>query len=234
MAFPEAMGVIVLEGLLITALVLTGFREAVLNAIPMALKKAIGIGIGLFIALIGLVNAGIVVHPEAGQPILHLAGDLTTLKTLTFVVGLVLAGLVVPVAVTPLLWAGADGGGVLARVLVAWHQGLGGVLAGAACLALVALAASGRGAGTGVLGQALTATGKRALSAYLAQTVLMALTAGALRLWGVDALALAWQLLVAAVVWSVSVLLCRVAEGYGVRGPAEQLLRQWAAADPRG
>ncbi|HVM10938.1 MAG TPA: NCS2 family permease, partial [Actinomycetota bacterium] len=80
---------------IITVLVLTGFREAVLNAIPMAMKKAIGIGIGLFIALIGLVNAGIVVHPEAGQPILHIASDLTTLRILTFVVGLVLTSALV-------------------------------------------------------------------------------------------------------------------------------------------
>ena len=55
------MGVIVVEGLVITVLVLTGFREAVLNAIPMDLKRAIGIGIGLFLAIIGLVNGGVVV-----------------------------------------------------------------------------------------------------------------------------------------------------------------------------
>ncbi len=60
LTFPQAMGVIVVEGLLITILVLTGVREAVLNAIPMDLKRAIGIGIGAFIALIGLVNAGVV------------------------------------------------------------------------------------------------------------------------------------------------------------------------------
>jgi adenine/guanine/hypoxanthine permease len=60
LSWPEAMGVIVIEGIIITLLVLTGFREAVLNAIPMDLKRAIGIGIGLFIALIGLVNAGVV------------------------------------------------------------------------------------------------------------------------------------------------------------------------------
>ena len=58
LTFPQAMGVIVVEGVIITILVLTGLREAVLNAIPMDLKRAIGIGIGLFIALIGLVNAG--------------------------------------------------------------------------------------------------------------------------------------------------------------------------------
>src|SRR5437764_7952481 len=69
LSFPDAMGVIVLEGLLITALVLTGLREAILNAIPMDLKRAIGIGIGLFIAFLGLVNAGFVVHPKSGRAI---------------------------------------------------------------------------------------------------------------------------------------------------------------------
>lgn len=95
LSYPDAMGVIVAEGLLITVLVLTGFREAVLNAIPIDLKRAIGIGIGLFIAFIGLVNAGIVVHPEGGAPIVTLNGNLTTLRILVFVIGLgITAGLV--------------------------------------------------------------------------------------------------------------------------------------------
>jgi AGZA family xanthine/uracil permease-like MFS transporter len=94
LTWPEAMGVIVIEGLIITVLVLTGFREAVLSAIPMDLKRAIGIGIGLFIAFIGLVNAGIVIQPEGGT-IVALNSDLTTLRILTFAIGLVItAGLV--------------------------------------------------------------------------------------------------------------------------------------------
>ena len=88
LTWPQAMGVIVVEGLVIAALVLTGFREAVLNAIPMDLKRAIGIGIGLFIAFIGLDVAGVVVHPEAGAPIVTLNQDLTSLPILTFAVGL--------------------------------------------------------------------------------------------------------------------------------------------------
>ena len=50
--WPAAMGVVFLEGAVITVLVLTGFREAIMNAIPLALKQAIGVGIGLFILLI--------------------------------------------------------------------------------------------------------------------------------------------------------------------------------------
>ncbi|MGH2651247.1 MAG: NCS2 family permease, partial [Actinomycetota bacterium] len=76
-------------------LVLTGFREAVLNAIPMDLKRAIGIGIGLFIAFIGFDVAGIVIHPESGAPILTLNPDLTTLKILTFAIGLAITATLV-------------------------------------------------------------------------------------------------------------------------------------------
>src|SRR5262249_31116646 len=54
-----AMGVIFLEGVAITILVVVGVREAVLNAIPLSLKRAISVGIGLFILFIGLVNGGL-------------------------------------------------------------------------------------------------------------------------------------------------------------------------------
>jgi AGZA family xanthine/uracil permease-like MFS transporter len=94
LSWPEAMGVIVIEGLVIAALVLTGFRQAVMDAIPMDLKRAIGIGIGLFIAFIGLVNAGIVIHPEAGT-IVTRNPDLTTLRILVFTIGLALTAALV-------------------------------------------------------------------------------------------------------------------------------------------
>ena len=55
-----AMGVIVLEGVAVTILVLVGLREAVMNAIPLVLKRAIGAGIGLFILFIGFANGGLV------------------------------------------------------------------------------------------------------------------------------------------------------------------------------
>jgi AGZA family xanthine/uracil permease-like MFS transporter len=94
LSYPEAMGVIVVEGLLITVLVLTGFRNAVLNAIPMDLKRAIAIGIGLFLTIIGLVNAGIVV-PGPGNPPLALSTDFTNFRMLTFAVGLALCSILV-------------------------------------------------------------------------------------------------------------------------------------------
>src|SRR4051812_3871315 len=86
LSWPDAMGVIVAEGLIITALVLVGFREAVINAIPHDIKLAIGIGIGLFIATIGLVDAGIVV--KGSGTVVTLAEHLNRWPILVFVVGL--------------------------------------------------------------------------------------------------------------------------------------------------
>jgi AGZA family xanthine/uracil permease-like MFS transporter len=87
--WPEAMGVIVWEGLMITLLVLTRFREAVLDAIPLDLKRAIGVGIGAFITLVGLVNSNIVIHPKAGT-IVTLNPDMQHLTILVFAIGLAL------------------------------------------------------------------------------------------------------------------------------------------------
>jgi adenine/guanine/hypoxanthine permease len=68
-----AMGVILLEGIAVTVLVLVGFREAVMNAVPLALKRAIGVGIGLFILFIGFANGGFVVaNPPATPVTFHL------------------------------------------------------------------------------------------------------------------------------------------------------------------
>lgn len=86
LSFPAAMGLIVVEGIAVTLLVLSGMREKIMHAIPLELKKAIAIGIGLFIAFIGLYNSGIVVR-GAGTPVA--LGHLTTWPILTAVFGLV-------------------------------------------------------------------------------------------------------------------------------------------------
>ncbi|MGH7364997.1 MAG: NCS2 family permease [Candidatus Rokuibacteriota bacterium] len=83
-----AMGVVLLEGLVITALVLTGFREATMNAIPAALKRAIGVGIGLFILFIGLGAAGIVKPGPPGVPLT--LGELTSAPVAVALGGLLL------------------------------------------------------------------------------------------------------------------------------------------------
>src|ERR687896_1812427 len=92
LSFPEAMGLVVVEGLAITILVLVGLREAIMRAIPLELKKAIAIGIGLFIAFIGLVNSGLVTG-QAGRPGQATPVDLaefTSYPVLITIVGLVL------------------------------------------------------------------------------------------------------------------------------------------------
>ena len=78
MTWQEAMGLVVLEGLIILILVLTGFRVAVFRAVPTQLKIAISVGIGLFIALIGLVDAGFVRKTGSG-PVPVTLGDGGTL-----------------------------------------------------------------------------------------------------------------------------------------------------------
>ena len=78
MTWADAMGLVVLEGLIITGLVLTGFRTAVFRAVPPQLKIAISVGIGLFIALIGLVDAGFVRRTGSG-PVPVTLGDSGTL-----------------------------------------------------------------------------------------------------------------------------------------------------------
>src|SRR5438128_7561950 len=62
-----AMGVIVLEGVAITILVAIGLREAVMNAVPLALKRSIGVGIGLFILFIGFSNGGLIGSNPTGK-----------------------------------------------------------------------------------------------------------------------------------------------------------------------
>jgi adenine/guanine/hypoxanthine permease len=98
MTWADAMGLVVLEGLIIIFLVLTGFRKAVFSAVPTQLKIAISVGIGLFIALIGLVDAGFVRRALDG-PVPVKFGDGTSLigwPIIVFIFGLFLSiGLIV-------------------------------------------------------------------------------------------------------------------------------------------
>ncbi len=95
MTWADAMGLVVIEGVIITALVLTGFRTAVFHAIPEQLKTAIAVGIGLFIALIGFVDAGFVrrIPDVANTPVplqLGVGGRLQGWPTAVFCLGLLL------------------------------------------------------------------------------------------------------------------------------------------------
>lgn len=73
-----AMGVIFLEGVLVTILVAVGLREAIMDAIPLSLKRAIGVGIGLFILFIGFVSGGLIRTPAAGFPPVEFVFPATT------------------------------------------------------------------------------------------------------------------------------------------------------------
>ena len=88
-SFPEAMGLVVLEGAAMVLLAVTGLRELIFRAIPLELKKAIAIGIGLFIAFIGLYNSGIIASlpASAGQPVT--LGNFTTWPIFVTIFGLV-------------------------------------------------------------------------------------------------------------------------------------------------
>src|SRR5215218_10104107 len=94
MTWADAMGLVVIEGVLIAVLVLTGLRTAVFRAVPTQLKTAIGVGIGLFLMIVGLVDAGFVRRvPDAANttvPVeLGIGGKLTSWPALVFVLGLI-------------------------------------------------------------------------------------------------------------------------------------------------
>ncbi|MBI1351936.1 MAG: NCS2 family permease [Actinomycetales bacterium] len=94
MTWADAMGLVVIEGIVILLLVLTGLRSAVFVAVPEQLKYAIGVGIGLFITIIGLVDAGIV---RPGVPLVTFGvfGELQGWPIFVFVVGLLITAVLV-------------------------------------------------------------------------------------------------------------------------------------------
>ncbi|RXZ51227.1 NCS2 family permease [Agromyces fucosus] len=94
--WPEAMGLVVINGVIIVLLGATGARTAIFKAVPQALKAAITVGIGLFIAFIGFVDSGFVNRTPGGPPVqLGDAGSITSIPTLVFLITLVLIGILV-------------------------------------------------------------------------------------------------------------------------------------------
>ncbi len=111
----DAMGLVVLEGIVILVLVLTGFRRAVFHAVPTQLKTAISVGIGLFIALIGFVDSGWVRRiPDAfGTTVpvqLGPGGQLVGWPALVFGIGLILV---------VVLWVKKVRGAILISIVLA-------------------------------------------------------------------------------------------------------------------
>ncbi|ARZ67123.1 NCS2 family permease [Streptomyces sp. HU2014] len=118
MTWPQAMGMCVVYGLVIVVLAVTGLRELIMNAIPLALKHAITMGIGMFIALIGLVKAGFVHASTGGGPLtLGTAGELAGWPVLIFCVTLLLIFMLQARDVPGAILIGIVAGTVLAVVV---------------------------------------------------------------------------------------------------------------------
>jgi AGZA family xanthine/uracil permease-like MFS transporter len=124
--WPEAMGLVVINGLIIVLLAATGLRRLIFDAVPMALKTAITVGIGLFIAFIGFVDSGFVTSTGLGSPPVGLgvAGSIATVPTLLFVFTLVLTAILMARKVKAGLLIGLLSGTVVALIVEAvWNLG---------------------------------------------------------------------------------------------------------------
>lgn len=124
----EAMALVVINGLIIVLLAVTGLRKMIFDAVPVQLKLAITVGIGLFIAFIGFVNAGFVTTTGNASPPLDLGvgGSITTISTVMFVVTLFLSGILMALKVKGGLLLGLVGGTVITYVVNAiWPTAMG-------------------------------------------------------------------------------------------------------------
>lgn len=122
----EAMGLVVINGLIIVLLAATGLRRMIFDAVPIQLKLAITVGIGLFIAFIGFVDAGLVTSTGASSPPVGLGvdGSVATVPTLIFVFTLLLTGVLVARKVKGGILIGLVSGTVLAVLVEAiWNIG---------------------------------------------------------------------------------------------------------------
>ena len=128
LTWAEAMGLVVINGLIIVLLAATGLRRLVFDAVPMQLKLAITAGIGLFILFIGLVDAGFIGSTGVASPPVGLgsggAGSISTVPTLVFVLTLLLTAALVAQRVRGGILIGLLAGTVVAVVVEAiWHLG---------------------------------------------------------------------------------------------------------------
>ncbi|MGA7147734.1 MAG: NCS2 family permease [Microbacterium sp.] len=124
--WPEAMGLVVINGLIIVLLAATGLRRMIFDAVPIQLKLAITVGIGLFIAFIGFVDAGFVTATGASSPPVGLGinGSVATVPTLIFVFTLLLTGILVARKVKGGILIGLVSGTLVAVIVEAiWNIG---------------------------------------------------------------------------------------------------------------
>jgi AGZA family xanthine/uracil permease-like MFS transporter len=128
LTWPEAMGLVVINGVIIVVLAATGLRTLIFDAVPMQLKLAITAGIGAFILFIGLVDAGFIGSTGVPSPPVGLGtggtGSISTVPTLVFVFTLLLTCVLVVRQVRGAIFIGLVAGTVLAVVVEAvWHLG---------------------------------------------------------------------------------------------------------------
>lgn len=128
LTWPEAMGLVVINGLIIVLLAVTGLRRMIFDAVPMPLKLAITAGIGLFILFIGLVDAGFVASTGSPSPPVGLGGQgegsVTSIPTVVFVFTLLITGILVARKVRGGILIGLITGTVVAVIVEAiWHLG---------------------------------------------------------------------------------------------------------------
>ena len=128
LTWPEAMGLVVINGLIIVILAATGLRKLVFDAVPMQLKLAITAGIGLFLLFIGLVDAGFIGSTGVPSPPVGLGagglGSIGTVPTVVFVFTLLLTGVLVVRRVRGGILIGLVAGTLVAVAIEAiWHLG---------------------------------------------------------------------------------------------------------------
>ncbi|GAA1775736.1 NCS2 family permease [Agromyces lapidis] len=125
--WPEAMALVMINGVVIVLLAATGLRKMIFDAVPVQLKLAITVGIGLFIAFIGFVNAGFVTATGNPSPPVDLGigGSVATLPTLLFVITLLAGGVLIALRVKGAILIALVGGTVLAAIInLIWPFGL--------------------------------------------------------------------------------------------------------------
>ncbi|MDR2323116.1 NCS2 family permease [Microbacterium sp. NPDC089698] len=115
----EAMALVMINGVIIVLLAATGLRKLIFDAVPVQLKLAITVGIGLFIAFIGFVNAGFVTSTKQPSPPVDLGigGSVASIPTLLFVITLLIGGVLIALRVKGAILIALVGGSVLAAIL---------------------------------------------------------------------------------------------------------------------
>jgi len=117
--WPEAMALVMINGAIIVLLAATGLRKLIFDAVPVQLKLAITVGIGLFIAFIGFVNAGFVTSTKSASPPVDLGigGSVASIPTLLFVITLLIGGVLIALRVKGAILIALVGGTVLAAIV---------------------------------------------------------------------------------------------------------------------